>query len=219
MIESEVIHMSIGQRISERRRSFGYSQEYIAEQLTVSRQAVSKWEQDLSAPDTYNLIALAELLDVSVEYLSTGKQRPEPSEATPQPTTPPHKEGLGTARIAGLILLGAGLTSLILGLLLSRALIVLSVLLLLYGILMLAVRRYLGLVLLWVTATIVFFVTVMLMPLRKVSVNPNGATAVAIRVSPSSVGLLALSCAAVGTAICIVLHRLWQRKQRNRNSK
>jgi HTH-type transcriptional regulator/antitoxin HipB len=58
----EVIHMSIGQRISERRRQLGYSQEYVAENMNVSRQAVSKWEQDLSAPDTYNLIALAELL-------------------------------------------------------------------------------------------------------------------------------------------------------------
>jgi transcriptional regulator with XRE-family HTH domain len=212
MIESEVIHMSIGQRISERRRSFGYSQEYIAEQLNVSRQAVSKWEQDLSAPDTYNLIALAELLDVSVEYLATGKQRPEPSEATPQPATPPHKEGLGTARIAGLILLGAGLTSLILGLLLSRALIVLSVLFLLYGILMLTVRRYLGLVLLWVTAAILFFITAMLMPVREVSVS-TGSVAVRRTVSPISVGLLAIAVAAVGSVLCIVLHRLYRKKR------
>lgn len=210
--------MSIGQRISERRRQFGYSQEYVAEKLNVSRQAVSKWEQDLSAPDTYNLIALAELLDVSVEYLAMGKHRTEPSDTTPQPITAPTREGLRTARIAGLILLGAGLLSLILGFILSRALIVLSVLMLLYGILMLAFRRYLGLVLLWVTAAILFFVTVMLMPVREVSVNPNGVTAVRVS-SPISVGLLALSCAAVGTAVCIALHRLHQRKHRNREPK
>ena len=209
--------MSIGQRISERRRQFGYSQEYVAEKLNVSRQAVSKWEQDLSAPDTYNLIALAELLDVSVEYLATGKHRTEPSDTTPQPIAPT-REGLRTTRIAGLILLGAGLLSLILGFILSRALIVLSVLMLLYGILMLAFRRYLGLVLLWVTAAILFFVTVMLMPVREVSVNPNGVTAVRVS-SPISVGLLALSFAAVGTAVCIALHRLHQRKHRNREPK
>ena len=209
--------MSIGQRISERRRQFGYSQEYVAEKLNVSRQAVSKWEQDLSAPDTYNLIALAELLDVSVEYLATGKHRTEPSDTTPQPIAPT-REGLRTTRIAGLILLGAGLLSLILGFILSRALIVLSVLMLLYGILMLAFRRYLGLVLLWVTAAILFFVTVMLMPVREVSVNPNGVTAVRVS-SPISVGLLALSFAAVGTAVCIALHRLHQRKHHNREPK
>ena len=54
---------TIGQRISELRKSSSFSQEYVAEKLNVSRQAVSKWEQDLSAPDTYNLIALAELFD------------------------------------------------------------------------------------------------------------------------------------------------------------
>ena len=52
---------TIGQRISELRKNSSFSQEYVAEKLNVSRQAVSKWEQDLSAPDTYNLIALAEL--------------------------------------------------------------------------------------------------------------------------------------------------------------
>jgi transcriptional regulator with XRE-family HTH domain len=208
----EVIHMSIGQRISERRRQLGYSQEYVAENMNVSRQAVSKWEQDLSAPDTYNLIALAELLNVTVEYLATGKQRTESPDTAPQPAAVPAKEGLGTARIAGLILLGAGLMSLILGLLLSRALIVLSVLFLLYGILMLTVRRYLGLVLLWVTAAILFFITAMLMPVREVSVS-TGSVAVRRTVSPISVGLLAIAVAAVGSVLCIVLHRLYRKKR------
>ena len=66
--------MSIGQRISKLRKEKGFSQEYVAERLDVSRQAVSKWETDNSAPDTYNLIALAELFDVSVEYIAVGKQ-------------------------------------------------------------------------------------------------------------------------------------------------
>lgn len=66
--------MSIGQRISELRKSNALSQEYVAERLGVTRQAVSKWETNQSAPDTYNLIALAELFGVSVEYIATGKQ-------------------------------------------------------------------------------------------------------------------------------------------------
>ena len=70
--------MSIGQRIQELRKEHSYSQEYVAERLNVSRQAVSKWENDTSAPDTYNLIALAELFDVSVEYIATGKQNSPP---------------------------------------------------------------------------------------------------------------------------------------------
>ena len=66
--------MTIGKRISQLRKKKGYTQEYIADQLGVSRQAVSKWEQDQTSPDTKNLIALSELLEVPIEYIATGKQ-------------------------------------------------------------------------------------------------------------------------------------------------
>ena len=66
--------MTLGKRISELRTKHHLSQEQLAEIMNVSRQAVSKWEKDLSNPDTGNLIALAQLLDVSVEYLAVGKQ-------------------------------------------------------------------------------------------------------------------------------------------------
>ena len=65
--------MTLGERIGNLRRDAGYSQEYVAESLGVSRQAVSKWETDLSSPDTENLIKLAELLNTSVQFLATGK--------------------------------------------------------------------------------------------------------------------------------------------------
>lgn len=45
------------------------TQEFIAESLNVSRQAVSKWESGKSDPSTSNLIALASLFDISVEDL------------------------------------------------------------------------------------------------------------------------------------------------------
>ena len=50
------------------------SQGQLAEALEVSRQAVSKWENDLSCPDTLNLIRLADVLDSDVEYISTGRK-------------------------------------------------------------------------------------------------------------------------------------------------
>ena len=65
--------MSIGTRIAELRKKNNFSQEYVAAKIDVSRQAVSKWEQNLSKPDTGNLIKIAELFGVSVEYLATGK--------------------------------------------------------------------------------------------------------------------------------------------------
>ena len=51
----------------------GVSQVQIAKALEVSRQAVSKWENDQTAPDTIKLIQLAQLLDTDVEYLATGR--------------------------------------------------------------------------------------------------------------------------------------------------
>lgn len=65
--------MSIGQRINALRKQSNLSQEYVAEKLDVTRQAVSKWEKDLSCPDTENLIKLAGLFDTTVEYIATGK--------------------------------------------------------------------------------------------------------------------------------------------------
>lgn len=65
--------MSIGERISELRREQNLSQGQLAESLGVSRQAVSKWENDQSSPDTLNLIRLADVLDSDVEYLATGR--------------------------------------------------------------------------------------------------------------------------------------------------
>lgn len=64
--------MSMGKRICQARKSKGFTQEYVAEVLGVSRQAVFKWEKDYAKPDTKNLIALSDLLDVSVERLTKG---------------------------------------------------------------------------------------------------------------------------------------------------
>ena len=60
--------MTIGNRIRTLRKQLNYSQEYVAEQLDVTRQAVSKWEKDLTSPDTDNIIQLAKLLNSTVEY-------------------------------------------------------------------------------------------------------------------------------------------------------
>ena len=57
--------MTIGKRIAKCRKEKNYSQEYIAELLEVSRQAVSKWETDQTEPDTGNLIKLAKVFNVS----------------------------------------------------------------------------------------------------------------------------------------------------------
>ena len=107
--------MTIGQRISDLRKERGYSQEYVAERLDVSRQAVSKWECDASAPDTYNLIALSELFGVSVEYIAVGKKESTAEAAPPPQAEKPvtvmnhYRQSLGLSNILGIIFLICGL--------------------------------------------------------------------------------------------------------------
>lgn len=65
--------MSVGERITELRKKQQMSQGDLAKAMEVSRQAVSKWENGLSSPDTVKLIQLAEVLETDVEYLATGR--------------------------------------------------------------------------------------------------------------------------------------------------
>lgn len=69
--------MSIGQRIKELRTQQNISQGQIAQSLAVSRQAVSKWENDTAAPDALRMIQLADLLNTDLEYLATGRVTPK----------------------------------------------------------------------------------------------------------------------------------------------
>ena len=64
--------MSIGERITLLRKERKISQLQLANLMGISRQAVSKWENDQTAPDTIKLIHLADVLDTDVEYLATG---------------------------------------------------------------------------------------------------------------------------------------------------
>ena len=66
--------MSIGERIEQLRQEKNLSQLQLAKALDISRQAVSKWENDQTSPDTINLIRLADVLNTEVEYLATGKK-------------------------------------------------------------------------------------------------------------------------------------------------
>lgn len=72
--------MSLGQNIKRFRGEAHLSQEKMAELVGVSRQAVTKWEADRSAPSTENLFRLAEVLSVTVDDL-VGPELPGPSVA------------------------------------------------------------------------------------------------------------------------------------------
>ena len=67
--EAKEVRGTLGERLRENRTRCKMSQEFVAEAVGVSRQAVSKWENGASDPSTANLVALAKLYGVSAEEL------------------------------------------------------------------------------------------------------------------------------------------------------
>lgn len=65
---------TLGQILKEHGVRCKMTQEFVAERLGVSRQAVSKWESGAADPSTSNLLALAKLFEVSPEELLRGLQ-------------------------------------------------------------------------------------------------------------------------------------------------
>lgn len=67
--ESATVRRSLGEALKVHRTACKMTQEFVAEHLGVSRQAVSKWENGSSDPSTSNLLALAKLYGISAEEL------------------------------------------------------------------------------------------------------------------------------------------------------
>lgn len=61
--------MTLGEKIKKARIECGLTQEQLSDKMMVSRQAITKWESDKGIPDVSNLKLLAQLLNVSVDYL------------------------------------------------------------------------------------------------------------------------------------------------------
>lgn len=68
--------MSFSKRLKSLRLQSEYSQEQLAEMLNVSRQAITKWETAAGLPDIENIIAIANLFDVSIDELLARKFDP-----------------------------------------------------------------------------------------------------------------------------------------------
>ena len=67
--ESEILRRSLGEVLKDHRMRCSMTQEFVAEALGVSRQAVSKWENGTADPSTSNLLKLAKLYGISPEDL------------------------------------------------------------------------------------------------------------------------------------------------------
>ncbi|MGV3126902.1 helix-turn-helix domain-containing protein [Streptococcus orisratti] len=64
--------MNVGQKLQLARNKQGLTQEQIAQQLQVSRQTISNWENNKSYPDIVSLITLSELYQISLDQLLKG---------------------------------------------------------------------------------------------------------------------------------------------------
>ncbi len=66
--------MTIGSRIKKLREERNISQETMSYEINVSRQTISKWENDSVLPDSNNISVLCKYFDVSADYLINGKE-------------------------------------------------------------------------------------------------------------------------------------------------
>lgn len=96
--------MKLNEKILYYRKAAKLSQEELAEQIGVSRQAVSKWELGDATPEVDKLLLLAKAFGVTTdELLSSEEPGPKAPPAPPQPTAPPspHSAGDGFDRATG----------------------------------------------------------------------------------------------------------------------
>ena len=70
--EVKIVRKSLSEMLKENRTRCKMTQEFVAESIGVSRQAVSKWEKGTSEPNTSNLMALAKLYGIPAEDLLRG---------------------------------------------------------------------------------------------------------------------------------------------------
>ena len=102
----------LSEKLYKLRKNSGLSQEQLAEQLNVSRQAISKWESGTAVPESEKLVAISNYFGVSVDYLlkddEEGKTKATDSEIEEKPK-----------RVAGIIICIAGIVSMVIWGLLS----------------------------------------------------------------------------------------------------
>ena len=103
--------MEFGEKLQMLRKARGWSQEELAQQINVSRQALSKWESGASIADTENVIALSRLFGVSTDYLLL---RESEAASAPAAGSAPAKESKWPVpRIAWLVILLVAVVGLI----------------------------------------------------------------------------------------------------------
>ncbi len=95
--------MTFGEKLQALRKARGWSQEELASQIHVSRQALSKWESGGAVPDTENIIALSRLFGVTTDYLLLDEVQDAGPAAAPRAAWPKPRKYLLAAAIVGAV--------------------------------------------------------------------------------------------------------------------
>lgn len=152
--------MNLGENIYRLRTEKNLSQGDLADELEVSRQSVSKWENNSAVPELEKLIKMAQIFDITIDELVTGavKEDVQPVSPTPQPVPPSHeptKHIISAQQIIGIILLAFGCLSLVVftvvGIFIGRWLMGIAIALpfLLCGLICLLCKKNIGLKCAW----------------------------------------------------------------------
>lgn len=101
--------MDLKDRLAELRRERGWSQDELALKLSVTRQAISKWERGVAVPSMENLVYIGRLYGVPLDELVNGEQQCEEPPATAvavaEPETAPASRGFSPPRLVGTVVL------------------------------------------------------------------------------------------------------------------
>ena len=112
MLKAKGGNKLLSEKLYKLRKNSGLSQEQLAEQLNVSRQAISKWEQGTAVPESEKLITISNYFGVTVDYLL------KEDTADTTNTTAEVKEEK-TKMMAGIVICIAGIVSMVIWGLLS----------------------------------------------------------------------------------------------------
>ena len=156
--------MNLGERIYKLRTEKNLSQGDLADRLEVSRQSISKWENNNAVPDLEKIIALSEIFEVSLDELVKGKKVTEetgayiPREQKTENTTTVERD-FPPRKIAGIILLCMAFITLLFCTMLGGALtgLVFCLPFLVCGIFCFVLKRNVGL---WCTWAVYFLLDV-----------------------------------------------------------
>ena len=155
--------MDLGERLYQLRKARNLSQGEVADALGVSRQSVSKWENNTSVPELDKLVKLGELFGLTLDELVKGEAAPAPAGRLEQ--SRPASGPAGGRRIAAIVLLVCGGVGTLL--FCTTLLIYLTLWLVLAGLLCWYVQEHLGLCLglsFWMFLVVYFQVTSILSP-------------------------------------------------------